>query len=104
MQLNAETPGGLMRQSSEDHKLPYAPQLCPPQSCRSNEGAAGLCPQGKINHGAEGRHNTQTVFKYPSKSGGHIINTANRRRSGHTARVPKIKLVKFKILKCNTFF
>lgn len=52
-QLNAVTPKGLMQQSSEDHKLFYTPQLCPLQSCCSNEGrAAGLCPPGRINHGS----------------------------------------------------
>lgn len=37
-QLNAVMPKGLMQQSSEDHKLLDTPQLCPLQSCSSNEG------------------------------------------------------------------
>lgn len=36
-QLNAGMPKGLM-QSSKDHKLLQTPQLCPLQSCSSNEG------------------------------------------------------------------
>lgn len=37
-QLNAGMPKGLMQQSPKDHKLLQTPQLCPLQSCSSNEG------------------------------------------------------------------
>lgn len=38
MQPNAVTPEGLTQQSSKDQKLLHTAQLCPLQSCSSNEG------------------------------------------------------------------